>query len=72
MQSASVQECPAYYLCKPAGASCDDCLEMTVDQWRAFVKTVLGQQPLEIAGMPKGSENSHLGLKGGVRESNRQ
>jgi hypothetical protein len=49
MQSTSVQECPAYYICKPAGASCDDCLEMTADQWRNFVKTVLGQQPLQIS-----------------------
>jgi hypothetical protein len=49
MQSTSVHECPAYYICKQAEASCDDCLEMTVDQWRNLVKTVLGRHPLEIS-----------------------
>jgi hypothetical protein len=54
MQSVSVQECPAYYICRPAGASCDDCLKMTKNQWQKYVKIVLGQLPLEIAGIPQG------------------
>ena len=54
MQADPVQECPAYYICKPAGASCDDCLKMTKIQWQKYVKIVLGQLPLEIAGISQG------------------
>ena len=54
MQADPVQECPAYYICKPAGASCDDWLKMTKIQWQKYVKIVLGQLPLEIAGISQG------------------
>lgn len=42
MMLPEIQECPAYEICRAKEASCEVCLELSVEEWKEHVRKVMG------------------------------